>query len=168
MQRLRQDISKHVADISERYLLHGETQDIALMFVPSESLYAELYENFDDLMQKAFRARVLVVSPSLLMLAIQVLQTIVKDARMQEQAEIIRSEVGKLVDDVSRLRDRALNLQRHFGQATDDIAQLLTSAEKVVKRGAKIEQLEFDENSAPRAKRPQMPAPLGLKLGAAE
>jgi DNA recombination protein RmuC len=167
-QRLRQDIAKHVSDISERYLLHGETQDIALMFVPAESLYAEIHENFDDLMQKAFRARVLLVSPSLLMLAIQVLQVIVKDARMQEQAEIIRNEVGKLVDDVGRLRERALNLQKHFGQTTEDIAQLLISADKVVKRGAKIEQLEFEEEAPARGKPPEMPAPLGLKLGAAE
>ncbi|HLL26690.1 MAG TPA: DNA recombination protein RmuC [Xanthobacteraceae bacterium] len=166
-QRLRQDITKHVADISERYLLHGETQDMALMFVPSESLYAEIHENFDDLMQRAFRARVLLVSPSLLMLAIQVLQVIVKDARMQEQAEVIRNEVGKLMEDVARLRDRALNLQKHFAQTSDDIAQLLISTDKVVKRGARIEALEFEEESGAR-KRPEIPAPLGLKLGAAE
>jgi len=167
-QRLRQDIGKHVSDISERYLVHGETQDLALMFVPSESLYAELHENFDDLMQKAFRARVMLVSPSLLMLAIQVLHVIVKDARMQEQTEVIRSEVGKLMDDVVRLRDRALNLQKHFAQTSDDVAQVLISADKVTKRGAKIEALEFEENSSVRAKQPEMPAPLGLKLGAAE
>ena len=166
-QRLRQDLAKHIADISERYLLAGETQDLALMFVPSESLYAEIHENFDDLMQKAFRARVLLVSPSLLMLAIQVLQVIVKDARMREQTEIIRGEVGKLMDDVGRLHERALNLQKHFGQASEDITQVLTSAEKVAKRGAKIEALEFDEEPA-AGKRPEIPAPLGLKLGAAE
>jgi DNA recombination protein RmuC len=166
-QRLRQDLGKHVADISERYLLPGETQDLALMFVPSESLYAEIHENFDDLMQKAFRARVLLVSPSLLMLAIQVLQVIVKDARMREQTELIRGEVGKLIDDVGRLRERALNLQKHFGQASEDVMQVLTSADKVAKRGAKIEALEFDEEPA-ASKRPEIPAPLGLKLGAAE
>jgi len=167
-QRLRQDISKHVADIAERYFLPGETQDIALMFVPSESLYAEIHENFDDLMQKAFRARVMLVSPSLLMLSIQVLQVIVKDARMYEQTEIIRSEVGKLMDDIGRLRDRAFNLQKHFGQASEDIEQVLISADKLSKRGARIEALEFEEGPAAGGKRPEIPAPLGLKLGAAE
>jgi len=165
--RVRQDVTRHFTDIAERYLIPGETQDLALMFVPSESLYAEIHENFDDLMQKAFRARVLLVSPSLLMLAIQVLQVIVKDARMREQTEIIRGEVGKLMDDVGRLHERALNLQKHFGQASEDITQVLTSAEKVAKRGAKIEALEFDEEPA-AGKRPEIPAPLGLKLGAAE
>jgi DNA recombination protein RmuC len=167
-QRLRQDITKHVSDIAERYFLPGETQDIALMFVPSESLYAEIHENFDDVMQKAFRARVMLVSPSLLMLSIQVLQVIVKDARMQEQTEIIRGEVGKLMEDIGRLRDRAFNLQKHFGQASEDIEQVLISADKLTKRGARIEALEFEEVPAASGKRPSIPAPLGLKLGAAE
>src|SRR5205085_6372086 len=79
-QRLRQDVSRHVDNIAERYLIPGETQDLALMFVPSESVYAELYEGFDDVVQKAFRARVVLVSPSLLMLAIQMIQHIHKDA----------------------------------------------------------------------------------------
>ena len=159
VQRLRQDIAKHVSDISERYLLPGETQDVALMFVPSESVYAELHEQFDDLVQKAFRARVLLVSPSLLMLAIQVLQAIVKDARMREHADVIRTEVTKLIDDVGRLRDRALALQKHFAQASDDVGQVLISAEKVVKRGNRIEAIEFEEETdhGPRAAEPSLP-----------
>ena len=92
--RLRQDVTKHFTDIAERYLIPGETQDIALMFVPSESVYAELHDGFDDLIQKAYRLRVVLVSPSLLMLAIQVMQQILKDARMREAAHEIRTEVG--------------------------------------------------------------------------
>jgi DNA recombination protein RmuC len=167
-QRLRQDISKHVSDIESRYFLAGETQDVAMMFVPSESVYAELHEHFDDLVQKAFRARVLLVSPSLLMLAIQVMQAIVRDARMREATELIRAEVGRLMDDVGRLRDRALNLQKHFAQASDDVGQVLISADKVAKRGARIEALELDEADTARDDRIPVQAPLNLKLGAAE
>ena len=167
-QRLRQDISKHVSDIETRYFLPGETQDVAMMFVPSEFVYAELHEHFDDLVQKAFRARVLLVSPSLLMLAIQVMQAIVRDARMREATELIRAEVGKLMDDVGRLRDRALNLQKHFAQASDDVGQVLISADKVAKRGARIEALELDEADTARDDRIPVQAPLNLKLGAAE
>lgn len=166
-QRLRQDISKHVSDIEERYFLPGETQEMALMFVPSEAVYAELHENFDDLVQKAFRARVLLVSPSLLMLAIQVVQSIVKDARMREQSEVIQKEVGRLMEDVTRLRDRAVKLQGHFAQASDDVAGVLISADKVAKRGAQIEALEFDETEA-REQRAPVQAALKFKLGAAE
>jgi DNA recombination protein RmuC len=164
--RIRQDVTRHVTDIAERYLLPGETQDMALMFVPSESVYAELYDGFDDLIQKAYRAQVVLVSPSLLMLAIQVMQQIQKDARMREAAHEIRTEVGHLMDDLGRLNERVLNLQKHFGQANNDIAQILTSAEKVAKRGGRINSLEFegDEAAAGRV----IPAPLARKATAAE
>lgn len=141
--RLRQDMAKHVGDISDRYVVAGETQDIALMFVPSESVYAEIHEHFDDVIQRAFRARVVLVSPSLLMLAVQVVQAIARDARMREQADLIRAECGALVADVTRLRERIANLQKHFGQAGEDIAQAAISADKIARRGARIEGLEF-------------------------
>ncbi|MDF2618712.1 MAG: hypothetical protein K0S00_1371 [Xanthobacteraceae bacterium] len=167
--RLKGDVGKHVKDIAERYLVSGETQDIALMFVPSESVYAELHEHFDEVIQQAFRARVVIVSPSLLMLAVQVVQAICKDARMREQADLIRAECGKLVADVIRLRDRVGNLQKHFGQVNEDVAQALTSADKIAKRGARIEQLEFEGEAIPVAE-PELPDTLpmlGLR-GAAE
>ncbi|MGB9369255.1 MAG: DNA recombination protein RmuC [Xanthobacteraceae bacterium] len=164
--RVRQDITRHFTDIAERYLIPGETQDLALMFVPSESVYAELHDGFDDLIQKAYRAQVVLVSPSLLMLAIQVMQQIQKDARMREAAHEIRTEVGHLMQDVTRLRERVLNLQKHFGQANDDVSQILVSAEKVVKRSGRIESLEFGEDDAQGGM--SIPAPVGRKATAAE
>ena len=119
------------------------------MFVPSESVYAELHDGFDDIVQKAFRAKVVIVSPSLLMLAIHVVQQIQRDARMREAADKIHAEVGHLMDDIERLHDRVLNLQRHFGQANEDVRQILISAEKVEKRAARIKEVEFDGEDAP-------------------
>jgi DNA recombination protein RmuC len=165
--RVRQDVSRHFTDIAERYLIPGETQDLALMFVPSESVYAELHDGFDDLIQKAYRTQVVLVSPSLLMLAIQVMQQIQKDARMREAAHEIRTEVGHLMDDVGRLEERVLNLQKHFGQANNDVAQILISAEKVSKRSGRINTLEFD-GEAPAEPRMAIPAPIGRKATAAE
>jgi DNA recombination protein RmuC len=164
-QRVRQDVGRHVADISDRYLIPGETQDIALMFVPAESVYAELYDGFDDLIQKAYRAQVVLVSPSLLMLAIQVMQQILKDARMREAAHEIRTEVGHLMDDVGRLRERVLKLQSHFGQVNDDIAQVLISADKIGKRSGRIEALEFDDEPAREARLVIAPAVRKLEAG---
>src|SRR6266576_1523353 len=109
-QRLRTDVMKHVSDIAEKYLIPGETQDTALMFVPSESVYAEIQDGFDDVIQKAYRARVVLVSPSLLMLAIQVMQQILKDARMRDAADQVRTEVVNMMGDVERLRDRVSKL----------------------------------------------------------
>jgi DNA recombination protein RmuC len=156
-QRLRQDIGKHISDIAGKYLLPGETQEMALMFVPSESVYAELYDGFDDLVQKAYRARVVMVSPSLLMLAIQVMQQILKDARMREAADLIRTEVGRLMEDVGRLQERTLKLQQHHSQAGEDLRQIIVSAEKIGMRAGRIDQLDFDESRA-------MPAAVSLKL----
>jgi DNA recombination protein RmuC len=144
-QRLRADIMKHVSDIAEKYLIAGETQDTALMFVPSESVYAEIHDGFDDVIQKAYRARVVLVSPSLLMLAIQVMQQILKDARIRDAADQIRNEVMHLGDDLTRLRDRVLKLQKHFGDVNEDVRQILISADKIEKRAGRIEELDFSK-----------------------
>jgi DNA recombination protein RmuC len=160
-QRVRGDIGIHVKGLSEKYLIPGETQDVALMFVPAESIYAELQEHFDDVVQKAHRARIVIVSPSLLALAIQVLQALVRDGRIREEARVIQAEVGKLLDDVGRLVERVGKLDSHFRQAQDDVAQIRTSAEKIGKRGQKIEALEFDDGPA----KPELFAP---RLAAAE
>ena len=148
-QRLRADVMKHVSDIAEKYLIAGETQDTALMFVPSESVYAEIHDGFDDVIQKAYRARVVLVSPSLLMLAIQVMQQILKDARMRDAADQIRTEVLNLGDDLGRLRERVLKLQKHFGDASEDIRQILISADKIEKRAGRIEELDFSKGDLP-------------------
>ncbi|MFZ1922148.1 MAG: DNA recombination protein RmuC [Xanthobacteraceae bacterium] len=141
--RVRQDVIKHVGDIAQKYLLPGETQDMAFMFVPSESVYAELHEDFDDVVQKAFRAKIVIVSPSLLMLAIQLVRQNQKDARMREAADQIRDEVGRLAKDVGLLGDRIRKLQGHFNQATEDIRLSVVSIEKIESRGERITQVEL-------------------------
>jgi len=148
-QRLRADVLKHINDIAEKYLITGETQDSALMFVPSESVYAEIHDGFDDVIQKAYRARVVLVSPSLLMLAIQVMQQIMKDARIRDAADQIRNEVVNLGDDLARLRERVLKLQKHFGDVNEDVRQILISADKIEKRAGRIEELDFSKADAP-------------------
>jgi DNA recombination protein RmuC len=145
--RVRADVGKHVKDIAERYLLPGETQDIALMFVPSESIYSDLVEHFDDVVQRAHRARVVILSPSLMMMAIQVTQAILRDQRMRDQAHAIHAEVGKLLNDVRLLAERAAKLEGHFRQAQDDVGQIATSAEKVTRRAARIDAMEFSEEA---------------------
>ncbi len=147
-QAFRRDIEVHIRDISEKYLIAGETQDTAFMFVPSESVFSEIHENFEALVHRAHKARVVIVSPSLLMLSIQVIQAILKDARMREQAHLIQGEVVRLMEDVSRLDERVRRLQGHFGQTAKDIDDILVSTGKITRRGAKIETLELGGNGA--------------------
>ncbi len=160
--QFRKDVQKHINDIRDRYFLPGETQDTAFMFVPSESVFAELNEKFEDLVQRAHRARIVIVSPSLLMLSIQVVQAILRDARMREQAHIIQDEVRKLLADTDRLGDRVMALRRHFDQANKDIDMIETSAAKIGKRGAAIESLDLDDE--PPA---EEPTPLPVRGGRA-
>jgi DNA recombination protein RmuC len=157
MQRVRTDVLTHIKDVADKYLVPGETQDVAILFVPAESLFADLQEHFEDVVQKAHRLRVLVVSPALLTLAIQVMQAIVRDARMREQAHVIQTEVTHLIADVRRLRERVGKLDSHFRQANDDIVQIVTSADKVLKRGDRIESMEFE---TPPAVAEALPNPL--------
>ncbi|MCB8821689.1 DNA recombination protein RmuC [Microvirga rosea] len=158
--RVRNDMLVHVKDIAEKYLIPGETQDIAMMFVPAESIYADLSEHFEDIVQKAHRARVVIVSPSLLALAIQVMQSLVRDARIREEAHVIQVEVQKLLEDVERLDGRVAKLDAHFRQAQDDVSQIRISTEKIVKRGQKIETLEFEQaDSSARAEWLRLHAP---------
>ena len=147
-QRVRADVMVHVKQL-EKYLIPGETQDMALMFVPAESVYADLQEHFDDVVQRAHRARIVIVSPSLLALAIQVLQALSRDARIRDEARVIQAEVQKLVDDVARLAERVGKLDAHFRQAQEDVAQIRVSTEKIQKRGRSIEALEFEDAAKP-------------------
>ncbi len=143
--QFRRDLTKHIQDIRDKYLLPGETQDTAFLFVPSESVFAELNENFEDLVQKAHRSRIVIVSPSLLMLSIQVIQAVLRDAKMREQAHLIQAEVAHLTGDVGRLNDRVNKLQSHFSQANKDIDQILISTDKITKRSQRIEDLDLGE-----------------------
>lgn len=141
----RSDIGVHVKAIADKYLIIGETQDTAFMFVPSESIFADLHEHFEDVVQKASRARVVIVSPALLMLSIQVIQALLRDVRMREQAHLIQKEVRELLADVGRLDERVLKLQSHFAQANTDIGQILTSTGKITKRSERIDAMDFAE-----------------------
>ena len=150
MAGFRTDVGVHVRAISENYLIAGETQDTAFMFVPSESIFADLHERFEDVVQRAIRARVVIVSPSILMLSVQVVQALLRDVRMREEAHKIQKEVRELLLDVGRLDERVRKLQTHFQQANNDIGDILTSSSKVSRRGERIEAMEFEETHEQR------------------
>ena len=141
----KNDMGVHIKAISEKYLIAGETADTAFLFVPSESIFADIHEHFEDVVQRALKARIVIVSPSILMLSIQVVQALLRDVRMREEAHKIQREVRELLLDVNRLDDRVRKLQAHFTQANNDIGDILTSSGKVLRRGERIEAMEFEE-----------------------
>lgn len=142
--RVRADVMRHVHDIAGRYFIAGETQDVAIMFVPAESLYAALHEHFEDIIQKAHRNRIIIVSPSLLMMAVQVVQAVVRDTKVREEAHLIQAEVRGLIEEVSRLQERAAKLSAHFKSAQEDVDQILAFAGKAQRRALRIDRLDFE------------------------
>jgi len=156
--QFRRDVEYHIRAISEKYLIPGETQDTAFMFVPSESVFAEIHENFEPLVQKAHRSRVIIVSPSLLMLSIQVIQSVLKDTRMREQAHLIQGEIIRLAEDLGRMDQRVRKLDTHFRQAQKDVEMILTSSSKVSKRGTRIVELDFEDEKDIELKKVQLKA----------
>ena len=145
------DMELHIKAVSEKYLVPGETQDTVFLFVPSESIFAEIHERFERIIQKAHRARVVIVSPSLLMLSIQVIQALLKDARMREQAHLIQAEVAKFATDLQRLDERVGKLQSHFAMTQKDLEMILTSTSKLKRHGERIEAMEFRSTGSDQA-----------------
>ncbi|PYG29466.1 DNA recombination protein RmuC [Pelagimonas varians] len=142
---LKTSVRKHIKDISEKYILEGETADGALLFLPSEAVYAELHANFPDLVREGFAARVWIVSPTTCMATLHTMRAILKDARMREQAGAIRKELSLLSQDVDRLGTRVGSLDRHFGQAARDIEDIKISSEKAGKRARRLDNFDFEE-----------------------
>ena len=144
-QLLRTTVRNHIKAISEKYILEGETADGALMFLPSEAVYAELHANFAELVREGFAARVWIVSPTTCMATLNTMRAILKDARMREQAGAIRRELGLLHKDVDRLGERVGNLDRHFSQAAKDVSEIRISAEKAGRRAQRLDNFDFEE-----------------------
>ncbi len=141
----RAAVLTHIKAIAERYIVEGETSDSALMFLPSEAVYAELHSAFPDVVREGFARRVWIVSPTTCMATLNTMRAILKDARMREQAGAIRSELAMLTKDVERMVERVGHLDRHFEQARQDVEKIKISAAKAGGRAERLESFEFDE-----------------------
>ncbi len=147
-QMMRVAVRAHIKAISDKYIIEGETADGALMFLPSEAVYAELHANYPEVVREGFAARVWIVSPTTCMATLNTMRAVLKDARMREQAGAIRRELGELYKDVDRLVERVGNLDRHFGQAAKDIEEIKISSDKASRRARRLDNFDFEELSA--------------------
>jgi DNA recombination protein RmuC len=145
VREMKTSVRAHIKAISERYIIDGETADGALMFLPSEAVYAELHANFGDVVREGFDARVWIVSPTTCMATLNTMRAVLKDARMKEQAGAIRKELGLLNKDVDRIETRVGNLDRHFAQASKDVEEIKISATKAGNRAKRLDAFDFAE-----------------------
>ena len=148
-------IRTHVKAIAEKYIVPGVTADSALMFLPSEAVYAELHSNFPNLVDEACRAKVWIVSPTTMMATLTTIRAVLRDVNMREQAHVIQTKVRELLQDVRRLDERVGKLQSHFGQVNEDVRQILISTEKVTKRAEQIETVELEDNKVTQLPLPE-------------
>jgi len=144
--RFAADVVKHVSDIAARYIVPGETAESALMFLPSEAVYAELHASFADVVERSHRSRVWIVSPTTLMATLHTVRAVLKDARMREQAGLIQQEVMTMLQDLARLDQRVENLEKHFSQAEKDLREIRISSDKISRRGERIGEIEMGED----------------------
>jgi len=142
---MRVAVRAHIRAIAERYVIEGETADGALMFLPSEAVYAELHANFPEIVREGFGLKIWIVSPTTCMAVLNTMRAVLKDARMREQAGAIRKELGMLYGDVERLGVRVESLDRHFSQAAKDIEDIKISAEKTGRRARRLDNFDFEE-----------------------
>ena len=140
------DLRTHLTSIAEKYLILGETHDVAMLFLPSEAIYAELHANFSEVIDESFKKKVMIVSPTTFMATLHTMRAVMKDAAMREQAHIIQREVGMMAKDVALLDDRVAKLQQHFAQSSEDIRKIRISTEKITKRADKIESLDVEDD----------------------
>lgn len=148
---MKTSVRAHIKAISEKYIIEGETADSAMMFLPSEAVYAELHANFPQVVREGFEAKVWIVSPTTCMATLNTMRAILKDARMREQAGAIRTELGLLFKDVERMSDRVMNLDRHFVMASKDIEEIKISAKRSGNRARKLDNFDFEEISVDSA-----------------
>ncbi len=147
IQQFQISIKTHIKDISEKYIIEGETADGAILFLPSEAIYAELHANFSKLVNEGFESRVWIVSPTTLMATLNTMRAILKDERLRRQTSHIRAQLDLLYKDMLRLEGRIINLDKHFTLASKDVDEIKVSAKKASKRAFNIERFEFEELS---------------------
>ena len=161
------DVLKHINDIADKYIIGGETAEQALMFLPSEAVFAELHANFISVIEQSYKKRGWIVSPSTCMAMLNTVRAVLRDVQMREQAHVIQREVATLGEDVLRLDKRVGNLRQHFNLAEKDLGEIETSSRKITSRAERIEKIEMAEDDAEESlTAPEAPTKPKLVSGA--
>lgn len=143
----KNDVLKHIKDIARKYLIEGETYELALLFLPSDAIFSELHNSFDEVIDKGFAQRIVIVSPTTFMATLHTMQAVMNDAEIQKNAALIKREVSVMSEDVARLGERVSRLQKHFRQADQDLGDIQISARKITSRAKKIGTVDFETDA---------------------
>ena len=141
--QFRLDIRKHIKDISEKYIIPGETADGAIMFIPAEAVFAEIHAHQPEVVEEAQRSRVWMASPTTMMAVLTTARAVLKDSATRKQVHLIQEHLVSLSKDFDRFRKRMDNLSKHIQQANKDVGEVNISTQKISSRFEKIEKVEL-------------------------
>ena len=139
------DVKKHINDISEKYIIPGETSDEAIMFLPAEALFAEINAYHPDLINYAYNKRVWITGPTTLISTLSIISMILKNMERDKYTKIIHEELNKLSIEFTRFKDRWDKLSRSVKTVNQSIDELSTTSEKITKRFDSINNVDVDK-----------------------
>jgi DNA recombination protein RmuC len=140
-----EDINKQINDISEKYILDGETAPMALMFVASEGVFRVIESSPTNFVAKARSKNIVIVSPNTLWSFLKTYRLLIQNKEMYEQSTLIQKEIGLIYDDVTRFVDRVLSIDTRHSQISEDFKKLRTSMEKIQNRTQRVKDLDLEK-----------------------
>ena len=143
--QFKRDVEKHIQDIATKYIIPNETSDGAVMFIPSEAIFAEIHAQYPAVVDLAHRLHVWLVSPNTMMAVLTTARAVLKDAATQEQVHVIQKHLVMLSKDFDRFQTRMAALEKHIDQAHRDVADVHKSSRKIAGRFQQIEKAELSQ-----------------------
>ena len=149
--QFKNDVKTHINDIKTKYIIKGETAEQALMFVPSEAIFAEINGNYPDLIEHSRKNKVWITSPTTLMAVLETIQIALRDIELKNNTEKIVNELIELEKEFDRYEERWNSLSTHINQITKDAKEISTTTQKITKKFKKINktsnEIDYDDSN---------------------
>lgn len=146
----KNDVKKHIDDIKTKYIIKGETSEQAMMFIPSEAIFAEINGNYTELIEYSRKNKVWMASPTTLMAVLETVQLALRDIELKNNAEKILQELIKLEQEFVRYEKRWNNFNSHLAQMTKDAEDISVTTKKITNRFKEInktsDQIEYSDD----------------------
>ena len=145
LKKFKNDVIKHIEDVSKKYIIPGETSEMALIFIPSESIYLDIFKSFPDISEISQQRKSFIISPTTLWVILSSIENIVRDKRIKDNAGLIQSHLSLLIKEIDRLQNRVKKLDSHFSNAQNDLNEIVTTTKKLTNKTQKIIKIDMQE-----------------------
>ena len=145
LKKFKNDVIKHIEDVSKKYIIPGETSEMALIFIPSESIYLDIFKSFPDISEISQQRKSFIISPTTLWVILSSIENIVRDKRIKDNAGLIQSHLSLLIKEIDRLQNRDKKLDSHFSNAQNDLNEIVTTTKKLTNKTQKIIKIDMQE-----------------------